>query len=350
MDSTSRVYIAGHSGLAGSAVYRRLQANGYRNLIVRTHSQLDLIDKLEVERFFSSEDPEYVFLCAGKVGGIHANQTYPVDFLLNNLSMQNNVIESAWRHGVRGLLFLASSCIYPRDAPQPLREKYLLTGPLEPTNQPYAIAKIAGVELCKAFNRQYDTRFLSVMPTNLYGPNDHYDLENSHVLPALIRKFHLGKLAAKRDTLGIQRDEACYGRIPEDVMAGLNKKGGPVIRLWGTGAPRREMLHAEDMADGCVFLMERLEKLFSERRKLLSENPIINIGCGKDSTIRELADTVAGVVGFMGDVQWDAAMPDGTHRKLLDVSVMSELGWRSKISLEQGLRTTYDDYLRRLRI
>jgi len=350
MDLTSKIYVAGHSGLAGSAVCRQLQAKGYRNLIVRAHSQLDLIDKSEVEGFFSRENPEYVFLCAGKVGGIHANHTYPVDFLLNNLRMQNNVIEAAWRHGVKGLLFLASSCIYPRNAAQPLREEYLLTGPLEPTNQPYAIAKIAGIELCKAFNRQYDTRFLSVMPTNLYGPNDHYDLENSHLLPALIRKFHLGRLAAQGDALGIRHDEACYGPIPEDVMAGLKKEGGPVIQLWGTGTPHREMMHAEDMADGCVFLMEKLERLFAGRRKLLSENPVINIGCGKDSTIRELADAVARVVGFMGDVTWDAARPDGTPRKLLDVSVMSELGWKSKISLEQGLRTTYEDYLRRLQL
>jgi GDP-L-fucose synthase len=349
MDSTSRIYIAGHTGLAGSAVCRQLRAKGYRDLIVRTHSQLDLTDKLEVEGLFSLEKPEYVFLCAGKVGGIHANNTYPVDFLLNNLSMQNNVIEAAWRHGVMGLLFLASSCIYPKDAPQPLREEYLLTGPLEPTNEPYAIAKIAGIELCKAYNRQYDTRFLSVMPTNLYGPNDHYDLENSHVLPALIRKFHLGRLAALGDFEGIRLDEARYGRIPEDVMAGLKKEGGPVIRLWGTGAPHREMLHADDMAEGCVFLMERHEKLFSEPGKMLSENPIINIGRGEDSTIRELADAVSRVVGFMGEVMWDASRPDGTPRKLLDVSIMTELGWKSAISLEEGLRTTYEDYVKRLR-
>ena len=273
MDSISRVYVAGHGGLAGSAICRQLRAKGYPNLIVRSHTQLDLSSKPDVEEFFALEKPEYIFLCAAKVGGIHANQTYPVDFLLSNLNIQNNVIEAAFRHGVRGLLFLASSCIYPREAPQPLREEYLLTGPLEPTNQPYALAKIAGIELCKAFNRQHGTNFLSVMPTNLYGPNDRYDLENSHLVPALIRKFHLGRLAAQGDFVSIGHDESRYGPIPQDVMDGLEKKGGPEIRLWGTGEPFRELLCADDMAEACVFLMERLEGLFSGQRRWLARKP-----------------------------------------------------------------------------
>lgn len=349
MDSISRIYIAGHSGLAGSAIYRRLMAGGYRGLVIRSHSQLDLGSRPEVEEFFELERPEYVFLCAAKVGGIHANQTYPVDFLLDNLNIQNNVIAAAFRHGVRGLLFLGSSCIYPKDAPQPLREEYLLTGALEPTNQAYAIAKIAGIELCKAFNRQHATNYMSVMPTNLYGPNDRYDLENSHLVPALIRKFHLGRLAAQGDFAGIRREEACYGAIPEDVMEGLEKKAGPEVRLWGTGAPFRELLHADDMADACVFLMERLAELFAGRRRSLAQNPLVNIGCGKDLTIRELAAKVARVVGFEGRVTWDPVRPDGTARKLLDVSRMRELGWESRISLEEGLCATYEDYVSKLR-
>ncbi|MGC8490836.1 MAG: GDP-L-fucose synthase family protein [Syntrophobacteraceae bacterium] len=348
MELDARIFIPGHSGLAGSAICRRLEAGGYRDLIVRSHSQLDLSRRQEVDEFFAREKPEYVFLCAAKVGGIHANDTYPVDFLLENLKIQNNVIEAAFRNSVKGLLFLGSSCIYPGEAPQPLREDYLLTGPLEPTNRAYAIAKIAGIELCKAFNRQHHTRFLSVMPTNLYGPNDRYDLENSHLVPALIRKFHLGKLAAQKDFAAIGREASCYGPIPRDILEGLEKDEGPEVRLWGTGAPMRELLHSDDMADACVFLMERAEGLFEGESERLAASPVFNVGAGRDITIRELAHTVAGVVGFSGRVSWDPSKPDGTLRKLLDVSRMRELGWESKISLEEGLRATYRDYVSKL--
>jgi GDP-L-fucose synthase len=345
MNQSSRIYVAGHRGLVGSALCRVLRAKGYTNLIARTHVELDLNVKSGVEKLFEEEKPEYVLLAAAKVGGIYANYTYPVDFLLSNLQIQNNVMEAAWRTGVKGLLFLGSSCIYPRGAPQPIKEECLLTGPLEPTNQAYAIAKIAGIELCKAYNRQYGMRYLGVMPTNLYGPNDNYDLQISHVLPALIRKFHLAKLAALGDFEGILRDEACHGKIPDEIMAGLKEKGGPRVRLWGTGAPYREFLHVDDMAEACLFLMERLEELFSSRSTTL-DLPLINIGCGKDSTIREMAEIVAGVVGFTGTVEWDSSKPDGTPRKLLDVSCMSELGWKAGIPLEKGLRITYEEYLK----
>ncbi len=348
MELDARIFIPGHSGLAGSAICRRLEAGGYRNLIVRSHSQLDLSRWQEVEAFFAREKPEYVFLCAAKVGGIHANDTYPVDFLLENLKIQNNVIEAAFRNSVKGLLFLGSSCIYPKEAPQPLREDYLLTGPLEPTNQAYAIAKIAGIELCRAFNRQHGTRFLCAMPTNLYGPNDRYDLENSHLIPALIRKFHLGKLALQKDFAAIGQEESCYGPIPRDVLEGLKKDEGPEVRLWGTGAPLRELLHSDDMADACVFLMERAEGLFEREREGLAASPVFNVGAGRDTTIRELAHTVARVVGFEGRVSWDPARPDGILRKLLDVSRLRELGWESRISLEDGLRATYRDYVSKL--
>jgi len=348
MNPTSRIYVAGHRGLVGSALYRRLQSNGYVNLTARSHSRLNLSVKSDVEEFFAEEKPEYVLLAAAKVGGIYANYTYPVDFLLGNLNIQNNVIEAAWRTGVKGLLFLGSSCIYPRDAPQPLKEEYLLTGPLEPTNEAYAIAKIAGIELCKAYNRQYGTRFLGVMPTNLYGPNDSYDLQTSHALPALIRKFHLAKLAVLGDFEGIRRDEACYGKIPNDILAGLEAKRGVVVRLWGTGAPCREFLHVDDMAEACVFLMQRLEELFSDPCSSVRDRPIINIGCGKDNTIREVAEMVARVAGFDGTVEWDSSKPDGTPKKLLDVSRMSDLGWKAGICMEEGLRNTYEDYLRKL--
>lgn len=291
----------------------------------------------------SFETPEYVFLAAAKVGGIYANSVFPVDFLLENLKIQNNVIEAAWRYGVKGLIFLGSSCIYPKHAPQPIGEESLLTGPLEPTNEPYAIAKISGIELCEAFNRQHGTRFLSVMPTNLYGPNDRYDLEHSHVLPSLIRKFHLAKLALHEDWEAIRVDESLHGRIPEDVMSGL-KETPPVVRLWGSGSPRREFLHVDDLADACVFLMERLERLFCDQCISFPDRRMINIGCGTDLSVRELAELTARVVGFDGPLDWDGTKPDGTPRKLLDVSRLSNLGWRSRISLEEGVRRTYQDY------
>jgi GDP-L-fucose synthase len=344
MDKSSKIYIAGHSGLVGSAICRVLRAGGYGNLVLRTHSELDLRQSPEVERFFAEERPEYVFLAAARVGGIFANNSYPVDFLLDNLKIQSSVIEAGWRSGVEGLIFLGSSCIYPKFAPQPLREEYLLTGPLEPTNEPYAVAKIAGIELCEAYNRQYGTHFLSVMPTNLYGPNDRYDLESSHVLPALIRKFHLAKLAARGEWNAISRDEELHGKIPTDLLSGLKAKPHPVVRLWGTGAPHREFLHVDDMADACVFLMERLEDLFSKDSFVCPDRHVVNIGSGVDLNIRELAEMVAGIVGFDGRVEWDATKPDGTPRKLMDVSRLASLGWRMKISLEEGIRQTIEGY------
>jgi GDP-L-fucose synthase len=307
MREDARVYVAGHRGLVGSALVRRLEAGGYRNLIKRTHAELDLTDGVAVRAFFEVERPEYVVLAAAKVGGILANNTYPAQFIHENLAIQTNVIHEAWRAGVKRLLFLGSSCIYPRDCPQPIKEEYLLTGPLEATNRPYAIAKIAGIEMCWAYNRQYGTRYLSVMPTNLYGPGDNYDLQNSHVLPALIRKMHEAK-----------------------------QRGDGEVIVWGTGTPRREFLYSDDMADACVMLMclpdEQFDQLLAEYQP-----PLINVGCGEDVTIRELAETVAKVVGFEGKLVFDTTKPDGTPRKLLDVSRMFGLGWRPKVSIEAGI-------------
>lgn len=335
---------------------RRLRAQGYQNIITRSHGELDLERQDQVEDFFAGERPDYVFLAAAKVGGIHANSTYPVDFLLINLKIQNNLIEACQRHGIKGLLFLGSSCIYPRLAPQPLKEEYLLTGPLEPTNEPYAIAKIAGIELCEAFNRQYGTRFLSVMPTNLYGPNDNYDLENSHVLPALIRKLHLAKLAARGDWEAIERDKNRNGPIPADFHSSLNALSNssmgssPSITLWGTGSPRREFLYSDDLADACILLMHKLDELFSQtgsRAQFSAACHLINIGSGLDQTICDLAKTVAGVVGFEGRLEWDSSKPDGTPQKLLDISRLTALGWRPKVELEEGIRAAYKDFLER---
>jgi GDP-L-fucose synthase len=378
MNSFSRIYVAGHRGLAGSALLRRLQAEGFSNLITRTHAELDLEHPRAVEAFFVQERPEYVFLAAAKVGGIQANSTYPVDFLLSNLKIQNNVIEAAWRHGVKGLLFLGSSCVYPRLAPQPLREEYLLSGPLEPTNEPYAVAKIAGIELCEAFKRQYGTRFLSVMPTNLYGPNDSYDLQNSHVLPALIRKFHLAKLALQGDWGAIGQDERSHGPIPPDVFANLmaiskarahgipeqferraltaafaspdrmpaqgNGFSVPLV-LWGSGSPRREFLYSDDLAAACIFLVQRVEALFTTESEAEDSRHLFNIGCGQDLEIRDLAEMVKNTVRFEGPIAWDGTKPDGTPRKLLDMSRLQRMGWEPKVSLEAGIRLTYADYL-----
>jgi GDP-L-fucose synthase len=309
---SSRIYVAGHRGLAGSALVRRLQAKGYRNLIVRTHAELDLIDAPATQRFFQAERPDVVILAAAKVGGIVANNTYPADFVRDNLAIQTNVIHEAWRAGVQKLLFLGSSCIYPRDCPQPMKEEYLLTGPLEPTNRPYAIAKIAGLETCWAYNRQYGTRYFCAMPTNLYGPGDNYDLETSHALPALIRKFHEAKV----------RNEDS-------------------VSVWGTGTPRREFLYSDDMADACILLLEK------ESLRLLDgeQAPLINIGCGEDLPISELAAKVSAAVGSRAKIVYDRSRPDGTPRKLLDVSRMTTLGWRPRIGLDEGLRLAYADFV-----
>ena len=314
MKKNSIIYVAGHRGLVGSAIVRNLEENGYTNILKRTHAELDLTDRSAVDHFFDQEQPEYVFLAAAKVGGVLANNTYPAEFIYSNLAIQTNVIHASCATGVERLLFLGSSCIYPRECPQPIKEEYLLTGPLETTNRPYALAKIAGVEMCDAYNRQYGTKYLAAMPTNLYGPNDSYDLQNSHVLPALIRKMHEAKL-----------DNA------QSVV------------VWGTGTPRREFLYSEDMADACVFLMNLSEEKYDS---LLSTHsfPLINIGCGVDLSIRELAEAVKHAVGFNGELTFDTSKPDGTPRKLLDVSRLTGLGWQAKTAMPDGIRHAYQSY------
>jgi GDP-L-fucose synthase len=315
MNPDTRIYVAGHRGLAGSAIVRRLEETGCRNVLKRAHSELDLTDHSTVREFFQAERPEYVFLAAAKVGGIVANDTRPAEFIQQNIAIQTNVIHEAWRAGVRRLLFLGSSCIYPRDCPQPIKEAYLLTGPLESTNRSYAIAKIAGVEMCSAYNRQYGTQFLAAMPTNLYGPGDNYDLETSHVLPALIRKMHEAK-----------------------------RRGDSEVVIWGTGTPRREFLYSDDMADACVLLMSLAD---SEFEQMVADGlPLINVGSGTDLTVRELAELVAGVVGFSGRLGFDDKRPDGTPRKLLDSSRLRGLGWKPRVSLEQGVALACKDFLR----
>jgi GDP-L-fucose synthase len=306
MDKHAKICVAGHRGMVGSAIVRRLEAAEYSNVLTRTHAELDLTCQESVEQFFTQEKPDYVFLAAAKVGGIHANNTYRAEFIYQNLMMEANIVHAAWQAGVQRLLFLGSSCIYPRDCPQPILEDYLLTGPLEPTNEPYAIAKIAGIKLCESYNRQYGAQYVSVMPTNLYGPNDNYDLNNSHVLPALIRKAHEAKL----------RGDTHYG-------------------VWGSGKPMREFLYVDDMADACVFLMERGDV----------RDGLFNVGTGQDVTIRELAETVMDVVGFEGEIVFDASKPDGTPRKLLNVDRMRALGWQATTSLRDGIARAYADFL-----
>lgn len=305
MEKDSKIYIAGHRGMVGSAIHRKLQEKGFHNFILRTSKELDLRNQQAVNDFFQTEKPEYVFLAAAKVGGIVANNTYRADFLFENLAIQNNVIHSAYVTGVKKLMFLGSSCIYPKLAPQPLKEDYLLSGFLEETNEPYAIAKIAGIKLCEAYRSQYGCDFISVMPTNLYGPNDNYDLQKSHVLPAMIRKLHEAKL-------------------------GKNES----VTLWGTGSPMREFLHADDLAEACVYLMENY-----------SESQLINVGTGKDVTIKELAEMVKKIVGFEGNLMWDTTKPDGTPRKLMDVSKLHAQGWKHTIELKEGIKLAYQDFL-----
>lgn len=305
MDKDAKIYVAGHRGMVGSAIARGLDSAGYTNLVTRTHAELDLTNQAAVMQFLQQEEPDYIFLAAAKVGGIQANNTYRAEFIYQNLMMEANIVHAAWQAGVKRLLFLGSSCIYPRDCPQPIREEYLLTGPLEQTNEPYAIAKIAGIKLCENYNRQYGTQYVSVMPTNLYGPNDNYDLNNSHVLAALIRKAHEAKV-----------------------------QGDKELVVWGSGKPMREFLHVDDMADACVFLMENgvIEGLF-------------NVGTGEDVTIRELAEMVMSVVGLKGEIVFDASKPDGTPRKLLSVERVRGLGWQAKTSLRDGIEKAYADFL-----
>ncbi|MBN8855521.1 MAG: GDP-fucose synthetase [Sphingobacteriales bacterium 50-39] len=304
MNQSDKIFVAGHRGMVGSAITRKLTKEGFSKLVQRTSKELDLRDQAAVHTFFEKERPDHVFLAAAKVGGILANNTYRAEFLYDNLMIQNNVIDAAYRNGVKKLLFLGSSCIYPKMAPQPLREDALLTGELEPTNEPYAIAKIAGIKMADAYRSQYGCNFISVMPTNLYGPNDNYDLNNSHVLPALIRKFHEAK-----------------------------KKGEPSVMLWGTGKPRREFLHADDLADACFFLMQQY-----------NEPGFVNIGTGEDLEIGELALLIKKIVGYEGKIEHDLSKPDGTPRKLMDVSKLSKLGWKAAISLEEGIRRVYEDF------
>ena len=320
MKPDRKVYVAGHRGLVGSAIVRRLTSpsplagegrgeGGYTNILTRTHSELDLTDQRAVNEFFEKEKPQFVFIAAAKVGGIYANNTYRADFIYQNLMIESNLLHASYRHGVKKLLFLGSSCIYPKLAPQPMKEEHLLTGLLEPTNEPYAIAKIAGIKMCDAYNRQYGTNFMSAMPTNLYGPGDNYDLKNSHVLPALIRRMHEAKV-----------------------------QGAKEVVVWGSGAPKREFLYSDDLADACVFLMERCNAA--------DIGEFINIGVGKEITIRELAELIAEIVGFRGKLVFDSSKPDGTPRKLLDVSRFQALGWQAKTSFREGIAKAYADYLK----
>ncbi|RPI74712.1 MAG: GDP-L-fucose synthase [Desulfobacteraceae bacterium] len=311
MNPTAKIFVAGHRGLVGSAILRKLQAEGYDRVVTRTHRELDLVRQSEVEEFFRVEKPEYIFLAAAKVGGILANSIYPAQFIYENLMIQSNLIQAAHKNGVKKLLFLGSSCIYPRDCPQPIKEEYLLSGKLETTNEPYAVAKIAGIKMCQAYNKQYNTCFISAMPTNVYGPGDNFDLESSHVLPALIRKFSEAVLQGK------------------SANSSENKKSALVV--WGTGSARREFLHVDDLADACLFLM-----------KHYSENEIINIGTGRDLSIRELAEVIRDITGFKGDITYDPSKPDGTPQKLLDTRKLQQLGWESKIHLAEGVRMTFE--------
>ena len=311
MEKDSKIYVAGHSGMVGSALIRKLESEGYSNLIIRSHSELDLTRQSEVEAFFESERPEYVILAAAKVGGIWANNTYPAEFIYSNIAIQTNEIHASWRSGVKRLLFLGSSCIYPRECPQPMKEEYLLTGSLEPTNEPYAISKIAGIKMCQSYNRQYGTKFLSVMPTNLYGPNDNFDLETSHVLPAFIRRFHEAKISNMKK-----------------------------VEIWGTGKSLREFLHVDDLADACLYIMNLPNPQYD--RLINISPPIINVGFGKEISIQHLAELIRDIAGFKGKIVNDLTKPDGTPRKLLDISRITKIGWEPITTLETGIQLTYD--------
>jgi len=358
MEKSSKIYVAGHKGLVGSAIFKNLQQKGYTNLIGRDVRELDLRDPQAVNRFFETEKPEYVFLAAAKVGGIIANNTYRAEFVYDNLMIQNNVIHHAYLHGVKKFLFLGSTCIYPGQCPQPMKEEYLLTGELEYTNEPYAIAKIAGIKMCESYNIQYHTNFLSVMPTNLYGPNDNFDLEKSHVLPALIRKIHLGKSLEENDFPAIRNDlsaspvEGVDGNSsPEEIEAKLKKYGiakntnnTVTVEIWGSGAPLREFLWSEEMADACVFIMEHVNFADLVNPPHEIKNTHINIGTGKEITIKNLAYLVKETIGFAGELFFNSNKPDGTLRKLTDTTKLNALGWKHKIDIEQGVKMLYDWY------
>ncbi len=372
MEKNSKIYVAGHTGLVGSAITRNLQKKGYNNLLFRKLNELDLTNQQETAEFFKTEKPDYVILAAAKVGGIVANNTYRAQFIFENVMIQNNVIHQCYVNGVKKLLFLGSSCIYPKESPQPMKEDYLLTDRLEYTNEPYAIAKITGMKMCENYNLQYGTNFISVMPTNLYGPNDNYDLEKSHVLPALIRKMHLGKCLINDDWNAIEKDlnknpiEKVNGDAGKDEILGILSKYGITkseesqvsITLWGTGTPKREFLHSDDMADACVFIMENIdfenELLGGVKGGIDPDNPKpiekevrnthINIGTGIDQSIKELAEIVKKSVGYTGNIVWDTSKPDGTMRKLLNVDKLHGLGWKESISLENGIDQVYKNY------
>lgn len=371
MEKNSKIYVAGHKGLVGSAIWNNLKNRGYTRLIGRTREELNLLDQQATAHFFEQEKPDYVFLAAAKVGGIVANNTYRGEFIYENLTIQNNIIHNSWKHGVKKLLFLGSTCIYPRQAPQPMKESYLLTSQLEYTNEPYAIAKIAGIKLCESYNLQYGTNFISVMPTNLYGPNDNFDLEKSHVLPALIRKIHLGKCLHENNWHDLKADlnhlpiEGIDGNSSkEDILGVLNKYGitaatdeEPVtVEIWGTGRPLREFLWSEEMADACVYIMEKVdfrdivaamneEKSKEELLRKEIINTHINIGTGKEISIKNLAGLISETIGFEGELSFNESKPDGTLRKLTDVSKLHALGWEHKIEIEEGIEKLYNWYV-----
>ncbi len=368
MDSISKnekIYVAGHRGLAGSAILSRLSKAGYTNFLTRTHSELDLLDSPKVEKFFSTEKPVYVFLAAARVGGIIANNAYRADFIYQNLQIQNNIIYHSYKHNVKKLIFLGSSCIYPKNAPQPIKEESLLTGELEYTNEPYAIAKIAGIKMCESFNLQYGTNFIPVMPTNLYGKNDNFNLETSHVLPAVLRKLHLSKCLDANDWDSLSADFNKYpvegvngSATMEEIAQKLNKYGirkeneTVYVRFWGTGKPLREFLYSSDLADACIFVFEKLNfsDLVTDASGLNREvsnikNTHVNIGTGKDISIKELVEKISVLVGFKGKIEWDHDKPDGTSQKLLDVGKIRSLGWKEKYSLDEGLKEIYRWYL-----
>lgn len=362
MKKDSKIYIAGHTGMVGSAIVRRLRNEGYDNIVTKKMEDLDLTNQVSVKKFFQEEKPEYVFLAAAKVGGILANNTYRAQFIYENLAIETNVIHQSYLNKVTKLLFLGSSCIYPGKCPQPMKEEYLLSSELEYTNEPYAIAKIAGLKLCESYNLQYGTNFLAVMPTNLYGPNDNYNLETSHVVPAMMRKIHLGKCLEKNDWESIKSDldkrpiRGVDGKSSEADMIGVLKEYGiectngcTSIELWGSGKPRREFLHVEDLADSCVFIMKNtnfsdlVKERFGDNKRI--RNTHINIGAGKDVTILELSEMLRKIIGFDGEIKWNTDKPDGTFQKLLDVEQIHKLGWREKINLVEGLKGVYEQYL-----
>jgi GDP-L-fucose synthase len=353
MEKQAKIYVAGHTGLVGSAIWKNLQQKGYTNLLGKTIEELDLKNQHDVEIFFAFEKPDYVFLCAAKVGGIVANNIYRADFIYENLQIQNNIIHSAWKYGVKKLLFLGSTCIYPKNAPQPISEDALLTSPLEYTNEPYAVAKIAGIKLCESYNLQYGTNFLAVMPTNLYGPNDNFNLETSHVLPALIRKMHLAKLLNEGDFENVRKDlnirpiEQIDGRATSPkILEKLAKYGitSESVEIWGTGKPLREFLWSEDMADACVFVMENINFTDLTKDKPEIRNCHINIGTGKEISIAELASTIQSIIGYNGRIIYNSKKPDGTMRKLTDPSKLHNFGWQHSVELQDGIRKMYEWY------